>query len=128
MFVTKAYMSCAGNIYFKGIRLSEKIIVISDIGHGWLHTFLNAITIIINQNGQRQIAGAKYYHNHRYNEITIKNDAKKIIKDKLVEQAKLENVSLDETWLNEFSNNLIEETYRDQLATIKNIQLTKLLL
>ena len=39
MFLTPAWVSNAGNAYQEGLRLSDKIAVTYNIGHGYAHTF-----------------------------------------------------------------------------------------
>jgi len=127
MLVTTAYTSYAGNTYFKGIRLSDRIFIVFDIGIGWLHTFLNGVTVWTNKDGAKEIIGSKSHYNHKFNEQTIKEDARAIVKDKLVTEAKTENVTLEEAWLNEFVNTLVDDAYKNQIETIKTMQVNNLL-
>lgn len=127
MLVTTGYTSYAGNTYFKGIRLSERIFIVFDIGIGYYHTFLNAVTVLTNSNGEKKTIGTKGHYNHKFNENTIKEDAKAIVKDKLLTEAKADNVTLDENWLNEFVTTLVEDAYKNQIETLKNLQVNNLL-
>lgn len=127
MLVTTPYTSFAGNTYFKGIRLSERIFIVFDIGIGYYHTFLNAVTVLTNQDGEKKTVGSKGHYNHKFNEQTIKEDAKTIVKEKLLTEAKADNVTLDEIWLNEFVETLVNDAYKNQIETLKNMQVNKLL-
>lgn len=127
MLVTTGYTSYAGNTYFKGIRLSERIFIVFDIGIGYYHTFLNTVTVLTNSNGEKKTIGSKGHYNHKFNENTIKEDAKAIVKDKLLTEAKADNVTLDENWLNEFVATLVEDAYKNQIETLKNLQVNNLL-
>ena len=71
-----------------GIRLSERFFKIFDIVIGYYHTFLNAVTVLTNAKGQKKTIGTKGHYNHKFNENTIKEDAKTIVKEKLLTDAK----------------------------------------
>ena len=47
IYLTNGYTSAAGNTYFQGIRLSDRIIVKYDIGQGYAHTFLNGVQVLL---------------------------------------------------------------------------------
>lgn len=45
MFLSQGWQSLSGNVYQEGIRLSDKIVVKYNIGHGYCRTFLNGVNI-----------------------------------------------------------------------------------
>lgn len=127
ILITTGYTSYAGNTYFQGIRLSERILIISDIGIGYCHTFLNAVTILTNQSGKKKIVGRRDHYNVKFSEKRIKDDAIQILKSTLLKEAENESYQLDETSLDEFVKILVEDTYKNQLETLRAIQQTNLL-
>jgi hypothetical protein len=127
MLVTKAYTSAAGNTYFNGIRLSDRIYIRIDIGIGYAYTFLNGLAIYANHKEEKKMVGNKSYHSVVYSEARIKEDAKAIVKDKLVSEAKGQGLKLDENWLSNFVSSLVEDTYKNQIETLKQLQVCNLL-
>ena len=45
VFLSQGYTSAAGNMYYKAIRLSNRLVVYYDLGQGYIHTFLNGIKL-----------------------------------------------------------------------------------
>ena len=45
VFLTQGYTSAAGNMYYKAVRLSNRLMVYYDLGQGYCHTFLNGIKL-----------------------------------------------------------------------------------
>ena len=45
MFLTAGYTSAAGNTYFQGIHLSNRLAIVFDIGVGYAYTFLNGMKL-----------------------------------------------------------------------------------
>lgn len=45
VFLSQGYTSAAGNMYYKAIRLSNRLLVYYDLGQGYAHTFLNGIKL-----------------------------------------------------------------------------------
>lgn len=127
MFVTTGYTSYAGNTYFSGIRFSERIVIMLNIGIGYYYTFLNGLSVFSYLNNQKICIGSKSYYNHKYNEQSIKRDAKIILKDKLLEKATEEKLVLDDLWLSQYVDTLVEDTYKNQKETIKTIHTSRLL-
>lgn len=45
IYLSSGYTSAAGNTYFQGLRLSDRIIINYDFGQGYAYLFLNGIRI-----------------------------------------------------------------------------------
>lgn len=128
MLTTSAYTSQAGNTYFRGIRLSDMILINLNIGIGYAHTFINGISIYTNlREGKPTLIASKSYNVEYYEEEYIKSEIINLIKEKLITESKKENTLLDETELNEFVHKLVEEAYRNQIDTLKEIQMKNIL-
>lgn len=127
IFMTNGYTSNAGNTYFKGLRLSDRIFIVLDIGIGYAYTFINGITVYANKNDERIMVASRSYHNQCYSETIIKEDAKEIVLEKLKAEAETDGTIFIENEIVEFVDKLVEDTYNNQIETIKNIQLNNLL-
>lgn len=127
VFLTSGYTSNAGNTYFRGLRLSDRIFIVLDIGIGYAFTFLNGITIYSNSNNEKKLVASRSYYCRRYSEFTVKNDTKEIVLEELRKEAQNNELIIEESTLMEFVDLLVEETYKNQIETIKKIELNNLL-
>lgn len=118
VYLTLGYTSAAGNTYFKAVRFSNRLAVYYHIGQGYLHTFLNGITLFA-WNGQKaEIIAQKFWggSNWRcFNEYTAKEESVRMLKDYLAGQAKALGTTVAESQLLEFSRGMIEETHQKLL-------------
>ena len=59
IFLTNGYTSAAGNTYYQGIRLSDRIIVKYSIGEGYAHTFLNGVEVYGYNGLDKKLIGSR---------------------------------------------------------------------
>ena len=119
VFLTLGYTSAAGNMYYKAIRVSEKLAVFYHIGQGYVRTFLNGITLFCWDGTKAKIIGQKFWggSNWRdFSEYFAKEQSILMLKDFLTSQMKLQGAYVSEHDLLAFSRSAIEETQRKQLA------------
>ena len=45
IFLSQGYISAAGNMYYKAIRISDRLVVFYELGQGYKYTFLNGIKL-----------------------------------------------------------------------------------
>lgn len=118
VYLTMGHTSTAGNTYYKAVRFSNRLAVYYHIGQGYLHTFLNGITLFA-WNGQKaKIIAQKTWggSNWRcFNERTAKEESVRMLKDFLAGQAKAMGTNVAESQLLEFSRGMIEETHQKLL-------------
>jgi len=69
--ITKPYISQAGNRYFNAIRFFEGAIVKESVGRGYLHTFINGISIY-SKDGK--LLAHRSYHKQTYSTYFIQNE------------------------------------------------------
>ena len=120
-FTTLRYYSNAGNVYFKAARFSENICIVQGIGIGHTHAFLNSIDIYTNKNGVMKKIISKAYHCKIYSRVSIKAEARKLLSEKMLCDAKRDKITFDEDWLDNFIKNLVEDTYKNQIETLKRL-------
>ena len=118
VYLTLGYTSAAGNTYYKAIRLSDRLAVFYHIGEGYIHTFLNGITLFA-WNGQKaNIIAQKFWGgcNWRcFNERVAKEESIIMLKDFLAGQAKAMGSVIADNQLLAFSRSMIEETQQKLL-------------
>ncbi len=119
VFLSQGYTSAAGNMYYKAIRLSNRLIVYYDLGQGYIHTFLNGIKLFAFDGQKAQLIAQKCWGGCDYrifNERFAKEQSILMLKGFLEGQLRLQGAHVSDQELACFARNMVEETQRKQLA------------
>jgi len=119
VFLTMGYTSAAGNMYYKAIRLSNRLMVYYDLGQGYIHTFLNGIKLYCFDGQKANLIAQKYWGGYDYrifNEQFAKEQSTLMLKNFLEGQLKIQRAHVSEQETYAFARNMIEETQQKQLA------------
>ncbi|BDD02085.1 hypothetical protein [Persicobacter psychrovividus] len=90
--LTDGYTSAAGNTYQNGIRLSDDLLVVEDIGHGYSRSFLNGIRIY--SRDKKTLIAERRFHCYFYNKQSSVNEAVELLEDEIYAAARRQNHSL----------------------------------
>lgn len=96
MYVTSGYTSRAGNTYFQGVQMSDRIVIKYNIGQGYAHTFLNGLQIY-GFNGQSTfLIGTRsfynYWYDNSYHQSLALKEAAQIVADYLRSQMRMRGI------------------------------------
>lgn len=117
-FHTAAYTSMAGNTYFDRIRLSERLIIVSDIGIGYARRFLNGIRIYTT-SAQPVLVAQRNYHCFFYDEGNVIREATEMLMESVAEQLKQEGEPVLAEDLRVFVKLRVQEVYESpQIPTL----------
>ena len=119
IFLTQGYTSAAGNMYYKAIRLSNRLIVYYDLGQGYAYTFLNGIKLYCFDGQKTNLIAQKYWGSCDYrvfNEQFAKEQSILMLSSFLAGQLKAQGAQVSNQEIFSFAYNMIEETQRKQLA------------
>ena len=119
VFLTMGYTSAAGNMYYKAIRLSNRLMVYYDLGQGYIHTFLNGIKLYCFDGQKANLIAQKYWGGYDYrifNEQFAKEQSTLMLKNFLEGQLKIQGAHFSEQETYAFARNMIEETQQKRLA------------
>lgn len=119
VFLTLGYTSAAGNMYYKAIRLSNRLVVYYDLGQGYIHTFLNGIKLFAFDGPKATLIAQKYWGGYDYrifSEQFAKEQSILMLKGFLEGQLKLQGAHVSDQDLTCFARSMVEETQRKQLA------------
>ena len=119
VFLSMGYTSAAGNMYYRAIRLSNRLIVYYDLGQGYIHTFLNGIKLYCFDGQKANLIAQKYWGGYDYrifNEQFAKEQSILMLKNYLEGQLKIQGACVSEQEIVSYARNMIEETQRKQLA------------
>ena len=119
VFLSMGYTRAAGNMYYRAIRLSNRLIVYYDLGQGYIHTFLNGIKLYYFDGQNANLIAQKYwggYDYHIFNEQFAKEQSILMLKNYLDGQLKIQGAHVSEQETYTFARNMIEETQKKRLA------------
>ena len=119
VFLTLGYTSAAGNMYYKAVRLSNRLVVYYELGQGYAYTFLNGIKLFAFDGQKAQLIAQKYWGGYDYrifNEQFAKEQSILMLKGFLEGQLRLQGAHVSDQDLTSFARNMVEETQRKQLA------------
>ena len=119
VFLTLGYTSAAGNMYYKAVRLSNRLVVYYELGQGYAYTFLNGIKLFAFDGQKAQLIAQKYWGGYDYrifNEQFAKEQSILMLKGFLAGQLKSQGAHVSDHELASFARSMVEETQRKQLA------------
>ena len=119
VFLSQGYTSAAGNMYYKAIRLSNRLVVYYDLGQGYAYTFLNGIKLFCYDGQKAQLIAQKYWDGYDYrifNEQFAKEQSILMLSNFLSGQLKAQGAHVSNQEIFSYACNMIEETHQKQLA------------
>lgn len=119
IFLTQGYTSVAGNMYYKAIRISDRLAIYYDLGQGYKYTFLNGIKLFCWDGQKAKVIAQKYWGGCDYrvfNEQFAKEQSILMLSNFLAGQLKAQGAQVSNQEIISFAYNMIEETQRKQLA------------
>jgi len=119
IFLTQGYTSVAGNMYYKAIRISDRLVVYYDLGQGYKYTFLNGIKLFCWDGQKAKVIAQKYWGGCDYrvfSEQFAKEQSILMLSNFLARQLKAQGAQVSNQEIFSFAYNMIEETQRKQLA------------
>ena len=119
VFLTTGYTSLAGNMYYRAIRLSDRLAIYYDLGQGYAYTFLNGIKLFCWDGNQAKLIAQRYWGGCDYrifNEQFAKEQSILMLKDYLAGQLKAQGAYVSDQEMLAFSRGMIEETQRKLIA------------
>ena len=111
MFETERYTSAAGNSYYQGILLSDRIIINFDLGRGYAYLFLNGIRVYGYNGEDKHLLGTRSYYSQTFYKEHALRETSEIVMEYMKGQMKLKNLQCDDEQLKLFSKQIVESTY-----------------
>lgn len=95
ILLTEGYTSAAGNTYFQGIRLSDRIIINYSFGQGYYYLFLNGIQIYGYNGTEKRLIASRSYFCQCFGENFAKRECIEMLREYMQGQMKLLGASVD---------------------------------
>lgn len=130
MFITDQHRSQSGNLYYLGVRFSDRFVTILHIGlyHNW--TYINEIEIYAFDEKERKLI-AKTKLDQFYDEDLVRTTTEKLLKDYLEGQIMIQGGKVDGNLLEHQVKELVGKSYVSMLNdenTIRRLDAVKPLL
>jgi len=119
IILTEGYTSAAGNTYFQGIRMSDRIVVSYQLGQGYCYLFLNGIRIYAFNGKELQLIAQDFYNCNVFSEESAKQEAIKMVKSYLSNQVALTGKTVEQTMIEDMAASLVNDTQKDQVKIAK---------
>ncbi len=117
-FLSMGYTSFAGNTYYNEIRIANGIAIVGSLGDGYWYKFLNGIKIFSLKD--KELVAEKHFHNHIYSKESVKNYAKSMLLEALLEASKEEGWSIDEKQASKEIDRIVDESFStNQIEMLK---------
>jgi len=110
-YYTDGWTSPAGNTYYKGIRLSDRIVISLDLGQGYAYLFVNGIHIYGFNGNEKRLIASKYYHCCTYYEPFIRQECEQMVCDFLTAQLRISGAYCPVDQVKELSRGIVNSTY-----------------
>ena len=129
MFLSNTYTSESGNMYYKGLRFSERLVIMEKIGLYKNWTYIDEVEIYAFDGSQMTVIGKKKFDKQFYNAEGIKSEVIELAFEYLKNQMILSGGNASEESLRSLTLEIVEDTYKDQLENIKRLpESTRLML
>lgn len=114
IFLTPGYTSAAGNTYYQGIRLSDRIIVKYNLGQGYMYLFLNGIQIYGYNGTSTTLLASRAYNCTCFSEAFAKRQCVDMVTEYLKGQMRLTGTQVSDLQLSQFADSLVGEAMKNQ--------------
>ena len=119
VFLTMGYTSPAGNMYYKAVRLSNRLMVYYELGQGYAYTFLNGIKLFCWDGQKGHLIAQKSWGGNdwrAFSEQFAKEQSILMLSNFLAGQLKAQGAQVSKQEIFSFAYDMIEETQHKQLA------------
>jgi hypothetical protein len=129
MFLSNTYTSDSGNMYYKGLRFSDRLVMVEHIGLYKNWTYIDEVDIYAFDGCQMTVIGKKKLEKQFYSPEIIKTEVLTMTFEFLKSQMALSGGSGTDETLQTLATELLEEVYRNPIENLKRLpDATKLML
>lgn len=111
MFIYDEYESACGNRYYKGLRFTNRIAVVENIGLYHTCKYIDSIEVYTYNNNSKSLIGSVKYEKTFYNRDMIRRAVESIIKQYVQGQLKVQNLQMNDDIIEQEAKKYVEESY-----------------
>ena len=117
MFMSSHYTSAAGNMYYKGLRFTDRLVMIEKVGLYKNFSYIDSIEIYAFNGEEKVLIGRMDYDKVFYNVDRIKEDATTLIGNYLEDSARITGALMNETQIKHKSTELLQQMYENPIRS-----------
>ena len=116
MYETERYVSAAGNAYFRGLKISDRVVLEFCCGDGIWHRFINCIRIYCFNGNEKQLIASQPYSCQFYSEEFCRRECIRLLCNYLKSQAELVGGVVEDSTIQDFAKQLVAATNQKLIA------------
>lgn len=117
MFLSSHYTSASGNMYYKGLRLSDRIVMVEKVGLYKNFSYIDSVEVYAFDGDSKVLVGKVDYDKVFYNVARIKEDTTAIIANYLESSARVVGALPDKDSIKHQAVQLLEAMYENPLQS-----------
>lgn len=121
MFLSNTYTSESGNMYYKGLRFSERLVMIEYIGLYKNWTYIDKIELYAFDGNQMNVIAKKKFEKQFYNSEKIKNEVIELTFEYFKNQNFMCGSSGTDETLKALAADIVEEAYINPIENIRKL-------
>ena len=118
MLCTTSYTSAAGNTYYQGIRLSDRLVINVDLGQGYAYLFMNGLKLYCFDGSGKKLIGSRLYNCYSYSDYSASRESEEILFEYLKSQSGLIGATVGDNQLHDFAHEMVAEAMRNNVKAI----------
>ena len=118
MICTSTYTSMAGNSYYQGIRLSDRLIINVDFGQGYAYLFMNGLKLYGFDGPSKKLIGSRLYNCCCYSDATATHESEEILFNYLKSQSVMIGADISDEQLRDFAHAMVADAMNNQVNAI----------
>ena len=118
MLCTTGYTSAAGNTYYQGIRLSDRLVITVSLADGYMYTFMNGLRLYCFDGQNQKLIGSRSYNCYTYSSSRACSESEEILFNYLKSQGALMNANVSDSQLRDFAHEIVKEAMQNKVKSI----------
>ena len=118
MFISSPYTSAAGHSYYKGLRFTDRIVMIEKIGTYYNWTYIDGVELYAFNGTEKVLIAKKQFEKEFYNMEQIKREVKQMLFDYFRSQILLKNENASEELIEKHAMQTIDSLYENKIEQI----------
>lgn len=119
MICTSSYTSSAGNSYYQGIRLSDRLLINVDLGQGYSYLFMNGLKLYCFDGRNQKLIGSRLFHSYCYSDSAVTLESEEILFHYLKSQSGMIGASVSDSQLHDFSRAMVFEAMQNNIKGLE---------
>lgn len=117
MFMSSHYTSASGNMYYKGLRFTDRMVMIEKVGLYKNFSYIDSVEVYAFDGETKILIGKIDYDKVFYNTERIKEDTATIIANYLEDSSRVTGALMDKVRIQQQTRQLLEAMYENPLRS-----------